>query len=298
MTTITLISKQDPSVNTVLINGYESRFVVRDHTPIIYLSSFNGCDKACRMCWLTQNNQTDMVPADLDMFIEQARCSLEHAEAFFKDQTAPQSLHFNFMARGEPLVNPTVMGDWETLSKSLIEEAEKVFPGVLVKFKISTIMPHLYDTDENGTVTGGYTDIPFTTNHPEIYYSLYSVQTAFRKRWLPNTQEPKEALRLLSSYSRKGGSVWIHGAFIEGHNDSLVSINDMIRAIKHYNTTNKFNIVRFNSPDESKWVEPTEEWLEEIVKFMERQGLEVQMVPRVGHDVAASCGMFYEEPKA
>lgn len=293
---ITLHSKIDPSVNT-LIDGYETRFVSRDYTPIIYLSSFDGCDQACRMCHLTQNGTTSMNPADVERFVQQATASLIQAKKHFADKTQPSHLHYNFMARGEPLLNKTIMDNWPQLSAELIRLANEYFLGISVKFKISTIMPPFYEVDDNGTILSGYTEIPFKVNKPEIYYSFYSAQTEFRKRWIPKAQEPKEALRILATYRRGGGEVRIHCAFIEGHNDSLVSVLDLVRSIKYYNTSDKFNIIRFNSPDESKWIEPTEEQLLDIKKFLIDKGFDVQMVERVGMDVGASCGMFINTDK-
>lgn len=290
---VALFSNLDPSVNLVIDGSFETRFVVRDDAAIIYLSSFKGCDQACRMCHLTQTGQTDMTPATLEDYLEQAKLSLDVMLEHYRETGGdPQFLHFNFMARGEPLLNPTVMEKWDELSEALINLGKQYTPLAQVKLKISTIMPTLYTMDENGTINGGYTEIPFKTNKPEIYYSLYSVNPEFRKRWLPKADHPKDALRILSSYRRHGGSVRVHGAFIEGHNDSLDSVFDLVKAIKHYNTTDKFNIVRFNTPDENKWIEATDEQLGHIQKFLSEKGFTVQMVDRVGFDVKASCGMF------
>lgn len=293
---VTLHSKLDPSVNTYM-NGFETRFVVRDDSLIIYLSSFKGCDQACRMCHLTQTGQTDMTPATLEDFIKQAEVSLGYA-LDYADRTGiniPAFVHFNFMARGEPLLNDTVMSDWDNLSEGLEQQALSLFPGTTVKFKISTIMTGIYKYNSDGMIIDGYNELPFYVRKPEIYYSLYSVNPEFRKRWLPKAQDYTEMLRILSTYARKGGEVRIHSAFIQGHNNDLVDVGEMIKAIKYWGLPLKYNIVRFNSPDIEKYEEATMEELEDIKSFMESKGFTVQMVPRVGEDNYGSCGMFMSE---
>lgn len=295
MSVITLRSKIDPSVNTVL-GQFETRFVARDNgtTAAIYLSSAKGCDRACRMCWLTQQGQTSTEQATLTDYVTQAVYSLNEAKAFFGNKL-PNKIHFNFMARGEPMMNKVVTDDWEDLSNELLARAAAEFPGVKVSFKISTIMAGIYERDENGTILSGYQTLPFKVNLPDIYYSLYSVDELFRKRWIPKAEDPKEMLRLLASYKLTGGRVIFHSAFILGHNDDLVDIDKMVKTIKMYGLGDRYSIVRFNTPDASKWVEPELEYLLEIKKFLESKGFEVQMVDRVGNDIYGSCGMFIKD---
>lgn len=288
---IVLKSKLDPSVN-IFENGFETRFVHRPDKAIIYLSSFKGCDRSCRMCHLTQTGQTDMTPATLEDFEKQAIESLEQAAVFFKDKEQPKFVHFNFMARGEPFLNKTVMDDWTTLSNKLLELGIKFFPSSEIKFKISTIMTGIYEYNDDGTIISGYSSLPFTANKPEIYYSLYSMDPEFRKRWLPKAEEPHEMLRILSRYVTTGGKVRFHGAFIFGHNDDLVEVQKMVQAINFFGLRGKFNIVRFNSPDETRWIEATEESLQDIKQYLESKKFDVKIVDRVGTDVAASCGTF------
>lgn len=293
MNEVKIIKKStiDPSVN-IMENGFETRFVKREDKAIIYLSSFKGCNQACRMCHLTQTKQTDMTPATLTDFELQAKESLKQAVEYYEGKEEPKFVHFNFMARGEPFLNKTVMDDWTTLSNKLLELAIQCFPSSEIKFKISTIMTGIYEYDQNGTIVSGYSALPFSTNKPEIYYSLYSMDPEFRSRWLPKAEEPHEMLRILSGYVSNGGKVRFHGAFIFGHNDDLLEVQKMVQAINFFGLRGKFNIVRFNSPDESKWIETTEESLQDIKTYLESKKFEVKIVERVGFDVMASCGMF------
>jgi len=301
--TIVLKSQIDQSVNTVDARGFETRYVERDEgkTAIIYLSSHAGCDRACRMCWLTQTGQTDMTPATMDDYLTQARASLEAMQErrAASGLGVPEVVHFNFMARGEPMKNPVIREKFDELASALESGVAALVDGFTgqVKFKISTIMTDIYVKDKDGTYLDGMSQLPFNRYKPEIYYSLYSMNPEFRKRWLPKAEEPLDALRLLAAYRGKGGEVRIHSAFIAGHNDDMTDVAKMVHTVKMYGFK-KFNIVRFNSIDTDKWVETDEEYLEGIKTFMESKGLEVQMVSRVGTDVAASCGTFVSPEQA
>lgn len=306
---VQLMSAQDPSVNTIIDDAFETRFVVRASAEdkdkddiIIYLSSAKGCAQACRMCWLTQTGQTDETPATLEDFVFQARKSFEAAASYVNTSgRAVASIHYNFMARGEPMLNPLIRTDFDSLAQELVKEATVFLDTIdpsgeyessAVKFKISTIMAGIWERDEHGTPIGGLNKLPFKVFKPEIYYSIYSMDPGFRKRWLPKAEAPEEALRLLAAYKRDGGWVRFHSAFIYAHNDEIKDIHEVIKAINFFNLPKIFNIVRYNSPDLNKSQEAPEEHLEDIRKYLELKGFEVQMVDRVGTDVFASCGTF------
>lgn len=303
---IKLQSEQDPSVNTVIDGAFETRFVVRESAEIpgsddiiIYLSSARGCAQACRMCWLTQTGQTDETPATLEDFVKQAQLSLGEAEKYvYENNRTVASVHYNFMARGEPMLNPLIRNNFDPLGDELILAASAFLEAIgahgetPIKFKISTIMAGIYERDEYGTIVDGLSKLDFGKYHPEIYYSIYSMDPVFRKRWLPKAEAPNEALRLLAAYHRSGGAVRCHSAFIYAHNDEINDIRGVVQAINFYALPKIFNIVRYNSPDETKSQEAPEEHLEAIVKFLKEKDFEVQMVSRVGTDVYASCGQF------
>ena len=127
-----LESQEDDSVNFVAATNdggnIETRFVQRepDHF-IIYLSSHTGCNKSCRMCHLTATGQTTMTDVTPEQYIEQARRVFDYWETMdpiamairYYRLNSPYPLsafdiptredndhvHFNFMARGEPLAN-------------------------------------------------------------------------------------------------------------------------------------------------------------------------------------------------
>ncbi len=302
-----LHSKEDKSVNFVFPNGQEARYVRRtDDYFIVYISSHGGCDRACRMCHLTQTGQTEMVPATIDEMLLQATVVLAHYQREVEtDNQAPvQKIHFNWMARGEPLMNHDLVYQWEELSTrlSLLAQAA-VAPDVEVKFKISTIIPAApYDTNfilqrttANKELRRKLKQLMSGAMKPEIYYSLYSVDFGFRKRWLPKSHLPIEALEVLATAQREHNfDVTLHWAYIEGENDSENDTQVIKNIVNKFGLVAKFNLVRYNpySPDQGK--EPPEEVLQrnfnEIASVMKRPGSRI--VPRVGRDVAASCGTF------
>ena len=117
MTSIKLVSEEDSSINYVVPcsdGGYfESRFVQRSSDYfIIYLSSHSGCNQACRMCHLTQTKQTMMTPATLDDYVQQAKQVLNNVSFAYHRAVGLTKIKFSFMARGEPLLNPTIINNW------------------------------------------------------------------------------------------------------------------------------------------------------------------------------------------
>jgi 23S rRNA (adenine2503-C2)-methyltransferase len=112
----TLFSQQDKTVNFVFDNNIEARFVRREQKYfIIYLSSHDGCSKACRFCHLTQTKQTSFNEALLEDYIEQAKVVFEYYSKIKILQGKADIVHFNFMSRGEPLSNSLLLTKPENL---------------------------------------------------------------------------------------------------------------------------------------------------------------------------------------
>jgi len=86
----------------------------------------------------------------------------------------------------------------------------------------------------------------------------------------------------------------IHWAFIDGENDSQESVSKLMKMVEEYRLHLKFNLVRYNPFSEKQGKESSEEIIakrfEEITPYMKVEGSRI--VPRVGFDVKASCGMF------
>lgn len=285
-----LYSEQDDSVNFVVPHqdggALEARYVRRETDYFIaYLSSHTGCSKACRFCHLTQTGQTMMTPVTGLEFWGQAQKVFEH----YNTQAPAQRVNYNFMARGEPLANPNILNDWMSVERPL--QGLAGMNNVVDKFNISTIMPEemsersLYDV--------------FGDSDAQLYYSLYSMNEKFRKRWLPKALNPHDALNKLTDWQQKTGKlVTLHWTFIEGENDDLRTLEDIIMAVIWRDLKVKFNLVRYNPYSERQGKEPSEEIIQRNFDYLaEAFGNEKsRIVPRVGFDVKASCGMFVDAP--
>jgi len=278
---IRLTSKQDSSVNFVLPSEsgmFESRFVDRPNSghSIIYLSSMSGCARACRMCHLTATQQVRAVPATMEDYLEQARPVVAHLKSLGESESKPL-IHYNFMARGEALDNPILQGSAQVLFEKL---AGLVAP-TPSKFLISSIFPKTAPL-ELARFKGAHL--------PTFYYSLYSVGHD-RAKWIPQGRAPREVLRALTEWQQStGAEVKVHFAFIKGFNDSPESVAAITSAVKESGLLARFNIVRYNPPDHTS-EEPEEAKIASLVDLL-REDFDVKVVPRVGFDVQASCGMF------
>jgi len=123
-------SKIDQSCNLLSAFGsglLESRIVVRDDTTnkikkiCLYVSSHSGCIMGCGQCHLTANNERSFKPAhpnDYAFQISELLGVLTRSPFYANLQNDPKNLRFNieFMARGEPLMNPLLTQNWENIT--------------------------------------------------------------------------------------------------------------------------------------------------------------------------------------
>lgn len=286
-------SSEDNSVNFIQnknIGYLESRYVRRiDDYFIVYLSSQTGCDQACRMCHLTATGQNKLVNSTLEDFSNQADQVLSYYKSIVDSGfvNKANNLHYNFMARGEPL-NNDIIRDKE-MSKILFNQLNNKALNLDLKSRmlISTIIPKSFENIE-------FNDI-FSDYHPDIYYSLYSVNDLFRKKWLNNALNPELSIQKLKRWENITTSkIKIHYAFIKKENDSEKDVIDVCNLINKYQLNADFNIVRYN-PYSDKYGEESDEKtilkIEEILNN-ELKDKKIKVIPRVGFDVKASCGMF------
>lgn len=296
---IRLPSQEDASVNFVApcADGgfFESRLVQRTtEKPICYLSSHSGCAYSCRFCHLTATGQVMMTPATLADYLAQARPVIaEYARRRAEGMAAGERMNFNFMARGEPLANPVVLNEAGALCERLGEMAEKV--GLEARFKISSILPRDFVGDLRQILTDA---------RSQFYYSLYGLDPVFRKRWLPKAMDPMRALDLIADWQTGDArSIVLHWAFIQGQNDRLEVVDQILDAVEARGIRARFNLVRYNPHDERHGQEPNMQTLDMLFEHI-RTRLDTsgpggsKIIPRVGKDVSASCGMFVESSDA
>lgn len=286
---IRLDSQIDDSINLVeqYLTGFvESRYVRRTEDYFIaYLSSQTGCNRGCRFCHLTTTKQTKFVDVSPQEFAQQVTDILKLYEQH--DMPKARYMHFNFMARGEPLNNTHLLRDSTELLLMMGRLAQNY--GLFPKFNMSTIMPKPKGSDPDMRLSEIF---PIIT--PTIYYSIYSVNPEWRRKWLPMAKPVNAALRDIREYQKlTKKTVKFHCCFIEGENDHIErDIVPMMKTIEQHNIQGEFNIVRYNPYSAEQGRESPEEHVQrirdEIAGFMP-----VKIIPRVGEDVHASCGTFY-----
>lgn len=288
----TLASHEDRSVNHVASapdgGFWEARFVQRtDDYFICYVSSHTGCNQSCRFCHLTATGQTTMGPADVATYLAQVDQVLgTYRERLAQGLPRATKLHYNFMARGEPLANPHFLAQSQAVFDGMGERAMAL--DLPASFKVSSILPR----DLNADLVEVLAD-----PRAELYYSLYSMNPAFRKRWLPKALPAEEGLDRVADYQqRTGRRIALHWAFIAGQNDSEADVEAVLDAVVSRGIRAKFNLVRYNPHDARHGVEPTQAVLDARFARIEAVLGEAgsRQVPRVGFDVKASCGMFIE----
>jgi adenine C2-methylase RlmN of 23S rRNA A2503 and tRNA A37 len=103
-----------------------------------------------------------------------------------------------------------------------------------------------------------------------------------------------DGLRMLKNWQRYSKKIpKLHFAFIKGYNDTEGEIRHLAQIVKDLDLRVDFNVVRYN-PQSSEYSETDESDIYTLSHIF-REVLpetKVKIVPRVGFDVKASCGMF------
>ena len=262
---------------------FECRYVRRnDEYFIAYVSSHTGCRHACRFCHLTQTGQTSFTPASVADLCEQMETVLDHHD---RQAPGPRRMNVNFMARGEPLSSaPLMMGFSDFAARAGEAAAAR---NLDLRLNISTIMP-----EDSASL-----NLAKSLCHGPVrlYWSLYSLDPSFRKRWLPRSQDPTIAADRLAAWQElTGGDLILHWALIEGENDSAENGRRIAEFVRERGLRARLNLVRYNSHGEKTGREASPmsyaRTLAALSGAMKLPGSKV--VARVGLDVKASCGMF------
>lgn len=290
-------SQVDRSVNWVWMDRVESRVVPKNDRVSVYVSSQSGCNQGCKFCWLTATKQTSFRHVDITRYAEQVDTALAYIRE--QDGVVPR-VNINFMARGEPLMNRYVVNQYPQLEETLNGIVYR-YTETPMKINISTIMPRGF---QRRLIDTFHPTRNPDTILPHLYYSVYSMDAAFRRKWIPSAMDPQSALDLLREYNEATPSIPVtfHFALIAGENDSLESIADILKAIRVRDFRSyKFNIVRFNPPPGSSYVESPEPQIKKIFAALQEYARDdgyrysrSRIVPRAGPDVYASCGMFVD----
>ncbi len=286
-----LKSRIDCSVNFVFPDMREARYVRRKKDYYtIYVSSHNGCNKACHMCHLTQTKQNDFDSTTTESFLEQVKIvrewHLNHHDGK-KDFGTAKEVRINFMARGEPLANETILND----AARLFDDIEQVFQDddINVKFQISTIMPEEVLEKPIGEIFAN------NRHNLRIFYSLYSVNPTFRKKWLPKAIDPRIAFQQLKELQlQENIPLTLHWAFIDSENDGICNIIDVMNLTKEFSLNYKFNTVHYNPYSALLGKQASKIVIGIRHKQMSEISTEAgsEIIPRAGFDVFSSCGMF------
>jgi adenine C2-methylase RlmN of 23S rRNA A2503 and tRNA A37 len=267
------------------VGRLETRYVRRCQDYfVVYLSSQTGCAQGCRMCHLTATGQTRLRDATVGEMIEQAQVVLD----YYRRQGQPAgTVHFNFMARGEPLANKALLTNADDFLSELSRMS--VALDLRPRYLISTIYPKELGDQRLEDV--------FVVQHPEIHYSIYSMSERFRRRWLPKAQPAEVTLDRLASWQRSTHKiVTLHHAYIAGENDAEGDVHAICDALEERGLMVHVNIVRYNPHDPARHgVEPPEEVVQRNAAIYRSRlpNARVGVIARVGFDVAASCGMFF-----
>lgn len=307
----TIYSKQDQSFNIIFKNGAEARFVRRDSKFVIYVSSQTGCKQACRFCHLTQKGLTDEYCMSSEEIEAQAFAVYKQAVETLKPFEVSR-IHINFMARGDAFLNDAVFEPnlYTGIETSFQMEGEDNWVGqVPIKYNVSTIMPDSVDIKERvrklAQIRGDYrVDI-------RLYWSLYSMDGDFRRRWMPRAAAPIDVHRWISRALEHNYYMPIrtHLALIKDTNDGIDAIDAMVKFCYMIPCYEGTNIVAYN-PFDDKSEETEQERIDEIMVQFRRQYSfyldaskhlhpcqfnPIKQISRVGFDVQASCGLFHSE---
>jgi len=301
---LVLRSKEDGSVNWISKFGggdVETRFIYRRHNVhgnsnannhiSLYASSHPGCLMGCTMCHLTHKQERSFKPVTAAVYKEQVNLGLEHYRKQLETKTmAPAKwLYINFMARGECLLNPTLVNDTHSLVDHWRKQCED--HNLQLRLNLSTILPREYPKHK----LMGLADLNLPVH---MYYSMYSLHPTFRSKWLPNAMEPERALDMLKEWETTSNRpVTFHWPLIKGENDTPERVEAIVDAIKKRNFEGRYHLVRYNPPSSaSEESDPaTRARVFHALAHAFPDPTKSKCIPRIAKEVFGSCGTFWSQ---
>ncbi len=100
---------------------------------------------------------------------------------------------------------------------------------------------------------------------------------------------------IMKSLIDEGLDVTFHHALIKGHNATIKDAKAFVASLRLFGISGvDFNLVRYNPFSSDQGVEANDRQIMNYLSVLKDCGLfkEVKMIPRVGFDVSASCGLF------
>jgi len=287
----TLKSTYGPCTNFLSKYGngiIEARYVRKNPSYVAcYVSSHNGCKMGCLFCHLTQNNDITMNHVDIPTYGKQIRTVLNHykKQVDVYNSVKATRCNINFMSKGDALANKYVVNEYDKLYNEMYKICQEF--ELETKPNISTIMPY---TVKNHSLLNIFHDKP-----AYLYYSLYSLNSNFRKKWLPNAIPYQDALDKLKEYQLIYNRViTFHWSIIKGQNDDIKEVNQLAKELRDRNFNGKLNIVRFNPHPNVSDEEASPEKVKEIFDILADvfKNPKSYIVPRLDVKTKTPCGMF------
>jgi len=108
------------------------------------------------------------------------------------------------------MITSSIINNYDNVFKNIDNQVKSYGYGE-TKMNISTIMPY---TVQDRSLYNIFEDNPVN-----LYYSMYSVNGDFKRKWMPNAIHYRKALDKLKEFqdlSPLNPTITIHGAFIKG----------------------------------------------------------------------------------
>ncbi len=272
----------------------------------IFISASKGCAMNCSFCYLT----IDDVPFGklrYDEVIDNIkRAVMEESK---NADLSNKYVKICWMGMGEAILTPDLIckGTIELLDWIMENNLALGLDGV----DVSTVLPkikhnwwtdlhylNLYLNDYNlnpnnknvvNREQGSLTEYANRSRF-RLFYSLHSATQANREVIIPNAMPIAEAVQDLQCLAFYRIDVIIHHMFLDGINDSVVELDDLIEFMNTNFPDNELRILRYNKHDKSTIRES--EAFERCVCYIQTEIEKIKVQVSYGLDVKSACGQF------